>query len=159
MDTLILYISKHGTTETIAQLLAERLGKNNCRLLNLKKESPSNIEDYQNIIIGGSIHIGGIPKKLKTFLENHQSLLLQKTLGLYLCCMFKDEKAEEQFQQAFPEALRNHAKALLLPGGELKLERMNFLEKLAVKKVAGATQSQSDIDKSKIDAFVKAFIC
>jgi len=79
--------------------------------------------------------------------------LKQKTLGLFLCCMEKGKKAQEQFDAAFSKGLRAHAAAQGLFGGEFDFSRMNFLERKIVKKVAGVEGSVSRISEEAIELF------
>ena len=112
MKTLIAYCSRHGSTEKIAHLLFMEIEHGPVRLLDLSLEPmPKSLKEFDQVIIGGSIHYGQIQKSVKDFYNEFMDELLQKRLGLYMCYML-DEKAEEEFNQAYPEALRNHAIAL-----------------------------------------------
>lgn len=154
MKTAIIYRSHHGTTEKVAYMLSEALGKDSTDLFNLKLNEKADLNKYDQIIIGGSIHAGNIQKRVKEFCNSNLEVLLKKPLGLFLSCM-EEEKAREQFDLAFPEVLRNHAKSCKLTGGEFNFERMNFIEKLLVKKIAGVTDSVSKIDEFKVFEMVE----
>lgn len=111
------------------------------------------VDQYDQIIIGGSIHFGKIQKHIKRFCERNESILIQKDLGLFICCMLT-EKKDEQFENAFSDVLKQKSIARGCFGGEFLLEKMNFLEKLIVKKVANATVSSSHINFDEIDHFI-----
>ncbi len=149
---LIIFSSKHGTTEKISQKLKDLLGREETDIINLKKDKIATLNKYERIIIGSSIYMGGISGRLKKFMDQNISVLLKKETGLFLCCMLK-EKFTEQFEQAYPAALRKNAKAHMIPGGALIIDKMNFLEKIAVKKVAGVTENQVDIKEDVIKEF------
>lgn len=89
-------------------------------------------------------------------IDNSQ-VLKSKKLGLYLCCMEEGEKAREQFENAFPAELREYAKSAKLLGGEFVFEKMNFIERMLVKKIAGTNESISKIKVDEIKKFVKPF--
>ena len=151
MKTAIVYISQHGTTEKVARFLAEK-SKQQVELISLKKEKSPDVSSFDRIILGGSIHAGGIQKRMKQFIENNLELLMQKEFGLFICCMDPHkEKQEQEFEHAFPNELKQAAKAKGIMGGEFCFERMNFLEKIIVKKVAGVSESVSRIDWDKKD--------
>lgn len=153
MKTAIIYTSNHGTTESVAQCIANALHDTEVSLFNLKKDKVQNLETFEQIIIGGSIHAGNIQSRMKKFMASQMVTLLEKRIGLFLCCM--DEKhAESQFNNAFPQLLRNHAIATVCPGGEFNFNRMNFIEKAIVKRVSGIDHSLSTISQQKIDAFI-----
>jgi len=154
MKTLITYCTTHGCTESVVSEIAEHLGEK-VSLCNLKKEEVPTISNFDRVIIGGSIHAGKIQKKVKDFCKNHEEALLQTELGLFICCMEEGEKANEELWEAYPESLLQHAKATACLGGEFNFERMNFLEKMIVKKVAKVENSTSNINHEAIHSFSK----
>lgn len=154
MKTLIAYCSRHGSTEKIAHLLFMEIEHGPVRLLDLSLEPmPKSLKEFDQVIIGGSIHYGQIQKSVKDFYNEFMDELLQKRLGLYMCYML-DEKAEEEFNQAYPEALRNHAIALGFFGGELLIDKMNFLEKFVVRRLMHETESVFHLDEQEVDSFI-----
>ncbi|MBI9052610.1 MAG: flavodoxin domain-containing protein [Bacteroidales bacterium] len=152
MKIAIIYSTKHGCADKCAHTLANEI-ETNTALINLEFSTDANLAEFDTIIIGGSIHAGMINKKVKKFIEKNQEKLLTKKLGLFLCCLFEGEKALQQFQDAYPEDIRNKAIAHGLFGGELDFEKMNFFEKAIVKKVANIEQSTSRINYSNIKDF------
>jgi menaquinone-dependent protoporphyrinogen oxidase len=154
MKTAIIFRSKHGTTETVARTMAQKLSTDEVTVIDLKKYPKPDVHDFGRIIVGGSIHAGAIQKQIKNFCHKHLHELQQKELGLFICCM--DRKLQEkEFEEAFPEVLKKHAKATGIMGGEFVFERMNFLERMIVKKIARTGHSVSDIDGEAVDTFVK----
>ena len=154
MKTLIIYATKHGCTEQCAQKLKAGLSGES-ELLNIKGNLKKKIESFDTIIIGGSIHAGMVQRSIQKFCNNHLESLLKKKVGLFLCCMEKGEKADEQFRNAFPKELQNHAKAKGCFGGAFDFDRMNFIEKAIIKKVANIDQSISTISEESIQKFIK----
>ena len=156
MSTIIVYISKHGCTEKAADILRENI-KDDVILINLKRDQDPDIAPFDSVIIGGYINVGKIQKKIKKFCEKNRSKLLQKKLGLFLCCMEKGENAESQFIDAFPGYLRDHASEKGLFGGEFNFEKMNYFERKIIKKIANINESVSNVDRKAILAFAKKF--
>ena len=152
MKTLISYASNHGCTEQAAKELKQIIGEGTI-LVNLKKEKKPDISDYGRVIIGGSIHAGQIQKRVTDFCAQNLGQLKEKEIGLFICCMHEGEVAQEQLKKAFPEGLHQVAKAEAVFGGAFDLERMKFLEKLVVKKVAKVTESVSNINHEEISHF------
>lgn len=156
MKTAIIYISKHGTTFKIASKISEKLS-GEVHLINLEKTKMKTLDEFDRIIIGGSIHMGKIHKRTAAFINKFYNDLMLKELGLFLCCMETGDKAKEQFNNAFPTELRNHAKSTGLMGFEYLLEKMGFIEKMMVKKITGKDQSFSKIDETAITEFAANF--
>jgi len=152
MKTIITYCTNHGCTEKVAGQIRDFL-RSDTTLHNLKSKDQPDLHKFDRVIIGGSIHAGQIQKKVKEFYTKNMDLLLEKELGIFICCMEEGEKAKEEMKVVFPEKLLNHAKATACLGGEFNFEKMNFLEKMIVKKVAKVEQSTSNIDHEAIKFF------
>ena len=140
----------------MARIISDTIEASETKLIDLEKNPNPDISQADRIILGGSIHAGMVQKSIKDFYTRNRNTLLQKELGLYLCCMMKEEEVS-QFENAFPEDLRKHARASLLPGGEFNFSKMNFFEKTIVKKVSGVKENISMIDEMKIFEFCQSF--
>lgn len=152
MKTIIIFCTNHGCVEKAAGQIAEILGPETT-LHHLKSKKQANLHNYDRVIIGGSIHIGQIQKKLKEFYTKNMEILLEKELGIFICCMEEGEKAKKEMHDVFPKQLLNHAKATACLGGEFNFEKMNFLEKMMVKKVAKVDHTVSRLDHEAIRNF------
>jgi len=155
MKTLIVYATRHGSSEKAANMLKMELNSE-VTLYNLKEKTQINFNDFDALIIGGSIHVGEINSRLKKLIQTKTEELLKKHLGLFLCCMDK-EKAQIQFENAFNKDLRAQATAIGLFGGEFIFENMNWFERLVVKKITGVDKSVSEIDEFAIKRFAEKF--
>ena len=155
MSTLIVFATRHGCTEKAAGILKTKLD-DDVTIVNLKKNKNPGITNFDNIIIGGSIHAGRVQGKIKKFYQSNFNALKQKRLGLFLCCMEEGETAQKQFADAYPAELRDHAAAVGLFGGEFDFDRMNFLERAIVKKIAKIENSISKIKEDQITQFAAA---
>jgi menaquinone-dependent protoporphyrinogen oxidase len=154
MKTAIIYATKHGCTEKCALTLKSELS-GETELFNIKTKPKFQFDKYDTILIGGSIHAGTIQRSIQKFCRNHLKPLLRKKIGLFLCCMEKGEKAEEQFQNAFPEQLRDHAKAKGCFGGAFNFDKMNFIEKAIIKKVGKIDHNISTVSEESMQQFIK----
>ncbi|MFA8436028.1 MAG: flavodoxin domain-containing protein [Marinifilaceae bacterium] len=157
MSTAIIFRSKHGTTEKVVNYVASKLSDPNVEIINLKEHAHPKIDSFDTLLIGGSIHFGGLQKHLIKFCAHNKNKLLGKRIGLFLCCMYNGERAQKQFEEVYPEVLRKHSTSNGLLGGEFLFEKMNFLEKKIVQKVVGISKSQSKIDYKAIDEFTNGF--
>ena len=152
MGTAILYMSRHGSAEKSAKLLRDKVD-GQVTLVNLKHDKIPNLDQFDTIIVGASIHAGRIQQKVKNFCSRNMNSLLEKRLGLFLCCMKTGEEAQRQFLKAFPDQLRQHAEVKGIFGGEFIFEKMNFIERMIVKKVAKVSKSISRLNQDVIDHF------
>jgi menaquinone-dependent protoporphyrinogen oxidase len=60
--------------------------------------------------------------------------------------LYEGAVAREQLQNAFPEDLHQMAKTEAIFGGEFDFRKMNFVERMLVKKIAHVSEKRSRID-------------
>ena len=154
MKTAIIYASKHGTTGFVASEIKKRLDSDEVVLFNLKDQQRIEFGHFDRILLGSSVYAGSVLPKVRRFTQENLVDLLQKEIGIFVCCMFFD-KADEQINKGFPQVLRNHARSIKHMGGEFCFEEMNFIERFMVRKIAGATSSISSIKIDRIEEFVR----
>lgn len=152
MKSIIVFSSSHGTTKKAAQLLSD-LVVGDVELCDLKENAQPDLEQYDCIVIGGSIHGGAIQRNVKQFIKKNDNVLLAKKVGLYICCMHEGDIAKEQFEKAFPKELRDISISNGLFGGEFIVSEMNFIERQIVKKASGVTENVSKLDERNIREF------
>ncbi len=128
-------------------------------IVNIMLEPASRLEEYDNIILGGSIYIGKIQKKLSNFITNNLPLLLEKRIGLFICAGEKDEALlGKELTLAFPPLLFDHAIVKDVFGFEIDMEKLNFLEKFVMSKVKGVKTSIYELSELKIYAFAENIV-
>lgn len=128
MKTLIIYATTYGYTKECVEKLKELI-QGETTIVNVKNETVPPIEDFENVIIGGSIYMGQIHKKLKEYCSINLKGLLEKRVGLFLCCGLP-ENFEETIKNCFPKELLEKAIAKECFGGELRTEKMNLAHKM-----------------------------
>lgn len=156
MKIAIIFATSRGTTEKAVHMLRNHL-QHDVDVFNLKSKPTINLDAYDAIILGSSIHAGTIQAKIKKFMEANLSSLTGKKLGLFLCCMEQGEKAQQQFDTGFPEELRKQSVANGLFGGELIFANMNFFERFIVKKIGGTASDAITFDPEKVASFAENF--
>lgn len=152
MKILIVYATRHGSTLKVVERLTFLL-KGEVTSVNIEKNKITNLETYDLIIVGGSIHMGRIQTAISKFCTLHEQLLLRKKLGLFLICMETGLTALQQLEGAFPESLRNHSLVIDALGGELLFDKLNLIDKFMVKKIMKVNESVHQLDETAIDAF------
>jgi len=159
MKTAIYYVSKYGTTAKCAQLLNEKL-KDGAKIFNLQDKKmiaskEAELELYDTIIIGGSIHAGGLHGAVKKFCKKNKAVLLKKKTGIYLCTLAPAENAISYFDKNLPADLLAGIKAKGCFGGEVIYGKMNALERMIMKKITGSDKDISRISLPEIDKFIQ----
>ena len=122
-------------------------------------EPVTQLKEYDNIILGGSIYIGKIQKKLSSFIDKNLPLLLEKRIGLFICAAEKDETlVGKELESAFTHVLFDHAIVKETFGFELDMNKLGFFEKFIMSKVKGVKTSIHELSEPKIDVFAKNII-
>lgn len=154
LKSSLVYASKHGCVEKCAQLLAAKI-PDGVQIHNLTTQKNVLIADYEIVIIGGSIHVGKIQKEVNDFCHKNKQQLLTKKLGLFLCCANLEHFAA-QLKAAYPQELLQHAVAVGHFGYAYYFDKMNFIEKAVIRKIAGSGETIEEIWPEKIKRFVDA---
>jgi|SRR3972149_8151695 len=152
MNTLVVFASIHGCTKKCAQLVAKKIIGKTC-VINLKTTDINDLNNFSNIIIGGSIHTGHINPRIKLFFDKFLESLKNKNIGFFLCFMDSENKFEEYIKKSMPAELLNSVKVKGYFGGELDFKKMTFFEKLYIQKTTHIKSSVSNINKSSINDF------
>ena len=156
MKTLILYATKNGATEKAAKILGEKLG--GADLKNIARDT-FDLAAYDRVLVGSNVRMGTVDRKIRAFLLSQIGILLQKELGLFVCCCFPKQE-ETYFQNNVPSQLLAHAKATAALGGELDRAKLKGADKLVAKMVLKADHEQGilrtfALETDRIDAFVE----
>ncbi len=157
MKTAIVYATKHGTTEKVAQTITGKLSEtSDVELFSLEKNPHPDIREFDRVILGSPIYAGQSSKKMKVFCKENEGVLLQKKLALFICGMHPSkEEQEKEMKAAYPEVLQKNAIVIAFLGGEFLFEKMNFLERFIAKMIAKTKTSVHRIDWDSIDNFVR----
>lgn len=161
LKTLIIFVTKNGTTEECAQRLRERLGKEDTDLLNLRVQKLPDFDHYDCIVLGSYIHYGNIGKRLKHFIALHKEMLLQKKLGIYLCKGFPIDRVDP-FEENFRKKILKHALVCDCFGGLLNPGKLTGKEKKLANMVLDASAAQHldapQIFDERIDRFAEVLL-
>jgi len=152
MKTLIVYASKYGCTADCANSLKKKLSDDTMLVDINNAPKPLDVNAYDTIIIGGSVYVGRVSKKLRAFCENNLDALLKKNIGVFLCSALADQ-FNDTLKNNFPVLLLDNAKAIRLFGSEARLEKMNFMDKMMIKAVTKGDFSGFIISNDSIDEF------
>jgi menaquinone-dependent protoporphyrinogen IX oxidase len=148
MKLLILYKTKHGSTEQYAQWIAEEV---NAEISDVEKFNKDNLDNYDAIIIGSPTYMGQI--QMKDFIEQNWEVLKNKNIYLFNVGMFPWEHPDSQKSfEMIPEPIRDKIEFSKLPG-HLDTKKLNLFEKVIAKTVKA--RSEENISRDNIAPIVK----
>lgn len=157
MKLLIAYASKTGTTGRAAKLLGERFS--NVTLRDLTVGSP-NPDDYDAVIVGGSIRMGMLHKDARRWLENNWDVLKTKKFGCFICHGFL-EQAPQLIEQNFTEEMLEAAVCVDSFGGELDEKKLRGIDRIITRIIMRSTKGREEfvpcIRTDRIEVFADTF--
>jgi menaquinone-dependent protoporphyrinogen oxidase len=155
MSVLIVYRSKYGTTAECARELASGIG-GDTEVADLSHARVPPLGGFDTVLIGASIYGGKVHRSVTAFCEREQELLRQRRVGLFLCCLYRGERAAAQLRAAFPEWLAAHAFTQALFGGALRLDRLTLGDRILVRAVQRPLGEVSLVDHRAIGSMAEA---
>jgi menaquinone-dependent protoporphyrinogen oxidase len=168
MNILIVYASKEGQTETIAQFIAEAIHKQGHQTTVLPGNHLPNgfaTDPFDAAIIGGSIHMSDYPGYLKKFVITHRDWLNQVPSAFFTVCMAIHSKNAEEQQQArsfgamFTSKTSWHPNMMETFAGAIKYTQYGFITRLIMRNIAkkegGDTDTSRDHEYTDWDAVTR----
>ncbi len=127
MKVLIIFDTKHGNTQQVADLIADGINSvegNETEVVNVNDFEPNEDKTYDLILIGSPNHVGSHVKSIKKFIKNLPSGNVKaSSFAAFDTYMSKDfEKAVKKMEKQISENLPNSTKAL--PGLSIKVGGM-----------------------------------
>lgn len=140
MKTLVIYGSTYGFTKNCTEELVKKL-EGEVFVVNILSETVPNLSAFDKVILGGSIYMGQIQKKLKEFCVKNLEELKIKNIGLFICCGLP-ENFEAHLKNVFPKELYEKAITKECFGGELNTKKMKFFHKILAEMMSKAANKE-----------------
>ena len=155
MATAIIYASKYGCAADCAAYLQNHLA-GGVTLMDINASQAIDLGKFDKVIIGGSVYAGAVAKKLRVFCEQNIDALVQKKVGLFLCCASAAE-AQKYFVGNFPVKLVSSAVITETFGGEARVDKMGFFFKLILRIAMKGDYSSLQIAYDNMERFAESF--
>ena len=150
MKILILYATKNGATRECAEMLVEMLEKRHTVTVISANEATTlpSPEGFDVAVIGSSVRMGAINKKIKKYLKTNLQALSEIHTAFFLCCGFADN-FEEYIDMHVPKKLKLSLGTHYF-GGEMKPEKLRGIDKLIIKMVRSSIHDKN-FENSSLD--------
>lgn len=155
MNTAIVYSSKYGCAAACAEYIKAGL-EGTATLIDVDKADLQAIRlrDYDTVVLGSSIYVGAVSKKMRALCKSALDTLCQKRVGIFICCGFA-EQMQEYLSKNFPAPLLEHARVVKAFGGEARMERMKGLDKLVMKAVTKGDTQSLKLSHESMESFLR----
>ena len=137
MAVLIAYASKHGSTQGIAERIAEKLRQLGKEAEARSVEEVSDLGSSEAFVIGSAIYYGSWLKEATEWVRRNQAVLAARPVWLFssgpLGTEVKDAEPQPKEIAEFRETIRPRDQRIFF--GALDHRRLSFAERMMVKAV------------------------
>ena len=137
MNILIAAASKHGSTDEIAQVIADELDTLGMNAQLRDFDDIGDIAEFDAVLLGSAVYYGNWMKEAKKFAERNSEELKKKAVWLFSSGPVSDKEPQEKDQPRHIEEIveMTGARGHTIFVGKLDLDDINFLEKMIIKGV------------------------
>jgi menaquinone-dependent protoporphyrinogen oxidase len=139
MNILVTYASKYGATQEIARKVGEVLRQAGLQADILPVDNIRDLAAYKAVILGSAVYIGKWPKEAETFLRTNEKILAGRPVWLFSSGPTGEGNPVELVEgwrlpdAVKPVADRIHPRDIAVFHGYINPDKINFIEKWAVK--------------------------
>jgi menaquinone-dependent protoporphyrinogen oxidase len=159
MNVLLAFGTKYGSTEKVAERIAEimRSKGHDVSVMDLRKRKRPVVNDFDMVVLGSGIIVGAWSKDAQKFIEDNKHVLVNKRVAFFACCgnMLIDPSKEAEYRKLYLTDVAANASvetpvSMALFGGEIDFSKYGFLTK-AVLSGVGAKKAweKNGVDISK----------
>ncbi|MDJ0517666.1 MAG: flavodoxin domain-containing protein [Trichodesmium sp. MO_231.B1] len=158
-NILILYATREGQTEKVAAQISTHLKKAGAsvQLTNAQDKTATeniDLEAFDLLVFGASMHAGGLEKELVTFINSHQEQIKQKIRSFFLVLLSAATKDSELRAKSLEDARKKMDEQIQVPfhdlemiAGALMYSKYSFPLKWIMKDIAQKAGEGTDISK------------
>jgi menaquinone-dependent protoporphyrinogen oxidase len=130
-DVLVVYASKHGSTEQVARRIGEVLRAQGLSTKIDRAEAVDDLDGFRAVVVGGSIYMGRWHRDARGFLHHHHDTLVELPFAVFALGPGKDRPEDyaasrKQLDHALAKEHGLEPRAEAIFGGVIDPERMHF---------------------------------
>ena len=137
MTVLVAYASKHGSTQGIAERIAEQLRQLGKEAEARPLDEVSDPGSYEALVMGSAIYYGSWMKEATEWVHRNRAVLAKLPVWLFsvgpLGTEVKDAEQQPKEMAEFQQAIRPREQRIFF--GALDHQRLSFAERMVVKAV------------------------
>jgi menaquinone-dependent protoporphyrinogen oxidase len=155
-NILVVYASLEGQTEKIASRLADEMKACGASVMLANVRSPEQVshvdlEEFDTLVFGASIHVGKIQKDMTRFISSHAAQIRGKDRSMFIVLMAAASKNPVAREKSLSE-IRQHVSASLdvpfsdmeMIAGALMYSKYNGFIRLVMKRIVRKEGGDTD---------------
>jgi menaquinone-dependent protoporphyrinogen oxidase len=155
MKTLVVYDTKHGATEEVAERIAKAIRDRGAEaeILDLRKKAAEKVplEGFSTVALGGPFYMGRWSRRASAFATAREAELKGKLFAFF--SLGTDEKLGiAAAKAALPPSLAAKARSAHF-GGRVDIAKLGGFERFIVRMVSGKAEDFSTLDLEAASAF------
>lgn len=128
---LIAYASKHGSTQEVAEAIAERVGRGDLEVELRRAADVADVTPYDGVILGGSLYFGRWHEDAVRFLSRHRRELSDLPVAVFALGPKTAEPADladsrAQLENALQKTPRVEPSSIAVFGGVIDPAELRF---------------------------------
>lgn len=148
MKILIVYATRNGVSKRAAEMLAQKLQNfSDVDLYDINSLPPSP-DGYDVAVVGGSIRMTRLDKKLKKYIKENANTLSNMNSAAFICCGLTND-FNDYVTTEIPKSIK-FSLGIECFGGELKPDKLRGMDKIVTYIMRQSILTQ-DPDKSARD--------
>ncbi len=148
MKILIIYATRNGVSKKAAEMLAQKLQSYSDVEIYDINDGPPRPNGYDVAIVGGSIRMARLSKKLKRYIKENAEALSSMESAAFICCGLTND-FEDYVTTELPKSVK-FSLGVECFGGELKPDKLHGFDKILTYMMRQSILTQ-DPDKSGRD--------
>jgi menaquinone-dependent protoporphyrinogen oxidase len=148
---LIIYSTKDGQTLKICQTLQNDIEQDNnhVTLLSIDDADRLELDSFDKIVIGASIHYGRHNPKIHAFIKRNQALLNSKPNAFFSVNVVARKLEKRQpdtnpYLKKFLKSISWQPKQLAVFAGKIDYPRYNFVDRTVIRMIMWLTKGPTD---------------
>jgi menaquinone-dependent protoporphyrinogen oxidase len=137
MTLLVAYASKHGSTQGIAERIAEQLRQSGMRAEARPVDAVADPGSYEAFVIGSAVYYGSWLKEATEWVRRNHAILVQRPVWLFssgpLGTEIKDAEQQPKEMAEFQQTIRPRDQRIFF--GDLDHDKLSFAERMMAKAV------------------------
>lgn len=128
MKVLIVYATRNGVSKKTAEMLAEKLQNfSDTDIYDINNDPPSPA-GYDVAVVGGSIRMARLGKKLKRYIKANAATLSSMESAAFICCGLTND-FDDYVTTELPKSVK-FSLGVECFGGELKPDKLHGIDKI-----------------------------